>query len=208
MAEGTSETRTWGACRFCGVAVPYGANSCEICGTGRPLSAAEIPRASVSVRRRLRLTGLLRSVIVVAVVAGVAYAIVSAELSGPPVLTGDPLTTSGTYALGPGNFTVLSGEINGGDYVLGNFTSVNPVGTDVVVAVYNSTAWVAFVSHEPATPAWSLGPSFDGRIVFSPLVTDTYYFAFTNPYAPSTHLTIEVYIATEYEANSGDDGFA
>jgi hypothetical protein len=199
---------TWGACRFCGVAVPAGASHCEICGADRPLSAAEIPGAPRAVRRRLKLAGWLRSTIVVVVIAGLTYAIVSAELAGPPVLTGDPLTTAGTYDLAPGNYTYLSGEINGGDYVLGNFTSIDPAGTEIALAVYNTSGWDVFAAHGAATPVWTLPATYDGRIIYSPLVTDTYYFVFSNPYAASTHLSIEVYITTTYESNSGDDGFA
>jgi hypothetical protein len=208
VAETEPAPGTWGACRFCGVAVPAGAAKCEICGADRPLTAAEIPNAPRSVRRRLRFTGFLRSMVVVVVIAGLAYAIVSAELSGPPVLSTDPLTTSGTYSLAPGNYTVLFGEINGGDYVLGNFTSVSPAGTDIALSVYNSSGWTAFVAHDPSAPVWSLASTYDGRIIYSPLVTDTYYFVFENPYPASSHLTIQVYITTTYEANSGDDGFA
>jgi hypothetical protein len=208
VAETEPAPGTWGACRFCGVAVPAGATKCEICGADRPLSAAEIPNAPRSVRRRLKVTGFLRSVIVVVVIAGLAYAIISAELSGPPVLTGDPLTTAGTYTLGPGNFTVLSGEINGGDYVLGNFTSVNPAGTNISLSVYNTSGWAAFAAHSPATPVWTLPSTYDGRIIYSPLVTDNYYFVFENLYPVSSHLTVQVYITTTYESNSGDDGFA
>jgi hypothetical protein len=198
---------TWGACRFCGVAAPEGATKCPICGADHPLSAKEVRTASPSLRRRLKLTGFLRTVIVVAAVGGLAYAIVSAELAGPPVLTGDPLTTQGTYVIGPGNFTLISGEITGGDYVVGNFTSIDPVGTNVALFVYNTSGWDAFANHSAATPTWSLPSTYDGRLVYSAPVTDTYYFVFENPYSVASHLTITVYITTEYESNVGDDGF-
>jgi hypothetical protein len=198
---------TWGACRFCGVATPVGATTCPICGADHPLSAEEVRTAVPSVRRRLKLTGLLRTLIVVAAVGGLAYAIVSAELTGPPVLTGDPLTTQGTYVIGPGNFTLISGEITGGDYVVGNFTSIHPVGTSVALFVYNTSGWDAFANHSAATPTWSLPSTYDGRLVYSAPVTDTYYFVFENPYPDSSHLTITVYITTQYESNVGDDGF-
>lgn len=198
---------TWGACRFCGVAAPEGATKCPICGAESPLSAKEVETAPPTVRRRLRLTGFLRSAIVVAVVAGLGYAIVSAELQGPPSSTGDPLTTAGTYVIGPGNYTLIWGEITGGDYVVGNFTSVDPVGTSIALSVYNTSGWDAFVNHAPTAPVWSLPSTYDGRIVYSPLVTDYYYFVFENPYPLSSHLTVTVYITTEYESNVGDDGF-
>jgi hypothetical protein len=198
---------TWGACRFCGVAVPSGAKTCEICGAEAPLSAAELRTAPRSVRRRLAWTGLLRSLVVVVVIAGLGYAIVSAVLTGPPNVP-DPLTTSGAYTLAPGAETVISGEITGGDYVVGNFSSVSPAGASVALAVYNSSGWSAYVGHGPATPVYSIGASGSARIVYSAPYTDTFYFVFTNPYPPSSALNVTVYIVTEYQSNVGDDGFS
>jgi hypothetical protein len=208
VATPAATSNTWGACRFCGVAVPAGADKCGICGAESPIPAAAIPSAPKSVRRRIQWAGLFRSVIVVVVVVAITYAIVSAVLSGPPVLTDDPLTTSGTYELAPGNFTVIWGEITGGDYVIGNFTSTQPVGTDIALAVYNSSGWSEFIGHGNASPVWTTPTSGEGRIVYSAPVTDDYYFVFTNPYPVSSHLSIAVYITTEYESNVGDGGFA
>ncbi len=199
---------TWGACRFCGVAVAAGALRCEICGADRPVTASELPRASKSVRRRIQLTGILRSLIVIGVVVTITYAIVSAVIAGPPVLTGDPLTTSGTYLVNPGNYTVIWGEITGGDYVIGNFSSVTPAGTNIALLVYNTSEWMAFEHGAPAVAAWSLAATPDGRIVYSAPVTDNYYFVFTNPYPASSHLAIAVYITTQYESNVAGSGFA
>jgi hypothetical protein len=198
---------TWGACRFCGVAVPPGASKCPICGEDAPLSAAEIPTAPKKLRRRLVMTGAFRTVIVVGVSLALAYSMIAAVLAGPPVAA-DPLTTSGMYVLGPGNTTVISGEITGGDFVLGNFTAVNPPGVNVTLAVYNSTQWTALVSGGlPGTPQWSPTPGPAVRIIYSAPVTDTFYFVFGNPYPVASHITIDVYIVTEYESNVGDDGF-
>jgi hypothetical protein len=158
-------------------------------------------------RRRLKFTGFLRTFVVVAVVVGLAYAMVSAVLQGPPVLTGDPLTTQGGYLVGPGNHTEISGEISGGDYVVGNYSSFDPVGTDIVFVVYNSSEWSSFSGGGTPTPAYAGATSYSGRIVYSAPVTDTYYFVFTNPYPTSSHLTIGIYVATEYESNVGNDGF-
>ena len=138
---------------------------------------------------------------------GLAYAIVSAVVEGPPVLVGDPLTTQGAYTIGPGNLTSISGEITGGDYVIGNYSSIQPVGTNIGLSVYNSSGWATFQSGGAATPAWSPPPSPGGRIVYSAPVTDTYYFVFSNPYPVSSHLTVEVYVTTTYESNVGGDGF-
>lgn len=198
----------WGACRFCGVAVLSGAVKCGICGAERPLSAAEAAHAPPRVRRRLRLTGSLRTIIVVTVVLGLAYTLISAVLSGPPTLPNDPLSTSGTYTIGPGNYTVLSGDITAGDFVIGNYTSVAPVGTNIGVAVYNLTEWSAFHNGRTPTPLWSVNPTAHARIVYSPIVTDTYFFVFTNPYPVSSHLAIGVYITTTYQSNVANEGFA
>ncbi len=141
------------------------------------------------------------------VVVGLAYSLVSVVLQGPPVVA-DPLTTAAMYHIGAGNITILSGEITGGDYVLGNFTTQLPSGASIQLAVYNSTEGAAFFTGSPSTPAYTISPTSDGRIVFSAAYTDTFYFVFTNPYPVASHLTVEVWITTTYESNVGDDGFA
>jgi hypothetical protein len=198
----------WGSCRFCGVAVRPGAEKCGICGADRPLSAAEAETAAPRVRRWLHLTRGLRAIVVITVVAGLAYAVLSAELSGPPDLVGDPLTTAGTYVIGPGNYTVISGDITGGDFVTGNFTAVAPAGVNIGLAVYNSSSWAEFSGGGTPKPLYTVAPTYNSQLVYSPFVTDTYYFVFMNPYAPSTHLTVGVYIATLYNSNVANDGFA
>jgi len=203
-----SGSAEWGNCRFCGVAVPSGAATCGICGAENPLPAGGMERAPRNVRRWVRLTHVFRALVVVVVVAGLAYAILSAELSGPPVLTTDPLTTAGTYTINPQNYTVISGEITGGDYVTGNFTTTHPVGVNIEVAVYNSSEWSQFVAGQSPSPLYSVSPTWNAEIVYAPEVTDTYYFVFTNPYPVSSELTVGVYITTLYNANVANDGFA
>ena len=198
----------WGTCQFCGVAVASGAAKCGICGAANPLSAGQETRAPRKVRRWIRLTHALRTVIVLTVVLGLAYAILSAVLSGPPTLSTDPLTTAGTYTITPQNYTVLSGEITGGDYVTGNFTTTQPVGVNIAVAVYNSSEWSQFLAGKSPTPLYSVSPTYNAAIVYAPDVTDNYYFVFTNPYPATSHLTIGVYISTLYNANVANDGFA
>jgi hypothetical protein len=190
------------------VAVPAGATSCGICGADHPVAAGEIANAPRGVRRRIRLTAALRTLIVVAVAVALAYTLIAAVVGGPPSVA-DPLTTTGTYAVGPGNFTAISGDITGGDFVIGNYSAVNPPGIDIGVAVYNSSEWQWFTtgSGSPGTQ-WNNTPSYDGRIIFSAPYTDTYYFVFTNPSPASSHLTVAVYVTTVYESNVGDDGFA
>ena len=198
----------WGTCPFCGVAVPAGAEKCGICGAAHPLSNAEVAAAPKRVRRWLGLTHAFRTLIVLAVVIGLTYAILSAVLAGPPSLTDDPLTTAGTYTIQPMNYTVISGEITGGDYVTGNFTTVDPVGVNIAVAVYNTSEWSEFTDGGNPTPLYTVNPTYNAQIVYAPEVTDNYFFVFTNPYPVSSHLAIGVYITTLYNANVANDGFA
>ncbi len=200
------DPNAWGACPFCGAAVRPGAAACSICGDRSPIPASQIASVPRRVRHRLLLTQGFRALIVVGVVVGLAYLLITTVIAGPPVVA-DPLTTSGTYALGPGNSTYLAGAITGGDYIVGNWTTVAPVGTEITMAVYNSTEFPLFLSNEPATAAYFINDTSSARIIFSPLYTDTFTFVFTNPYPASSHLTVSVYIATEYESNVGDDGF-
>jgi len=197
----------WGACQFCGVANPPNATKCVICGADHPLRPAELPNAPRSVRRRIRLTGWLRSFIIIVVIVGLAYTLAGVILSGPPNVA-DPLTTAAMYAIGPGNTTVISGEISGGDFVIGNWTAVNPPGSNVSIVVYNQTQWSNYLSGTlPGTPQWTNSGGTSGRIVYSAPVTDNYYFIIGNPYPLSSHLVIDVYVVTEYQSNVADDGF-
>ncbi len=198
---------SWRTCRFCGVATPDTSPTCVECGADKPLTPADIRTAPKRLRRRVLFTGALRTLIVVGVVAALAYATVSAVLSGPPSTAGDPLTTSAGYEVGPGNFTEISGEITGGDYVIGNYSSFDPVGMEIEFVVYNSSEWSSFTAGENPTPTYAATEAYSGRIVYTADVTDNYYFVFTNPYSVTTHLTYGIYVATEYESNVGDDGF-
>jgi hypothetical protein len=208
MVAAPPSPETWGACRFCGVAVAPGAAKCGICGAPDPVAASALPKASRRVRRRIQLTNAFRSIVVITVVVGLSYALLSAVIQGPPVVA-DPLTTSGAYLLGAGNYTVIEGNITGGDYVIGNWTSLNPPGMDIGVAIYNSSQWGWFTSGQ-GSPGnqWNNTPSANGRIVFSAAYTDMYYFVITNVVPPSAHITVDVYVTTEYESNVGDDGLA
>ena len=206
MSDSEPVPGTWGSCGFCGVAVPAGATQCGICGADRPVPAGEAATAPKSVRRRIRLPAGLRSVIVVGVAVALAYTLISAVLAGPPNVP-DPLTTAGTYLIGPGNFTVLSGNITGGDYIQGNYSSMNPPGMNLGVAIYNSSEWSWFTNGTGAQGTqWNNAPSSSGAIVFSAAYTDVYYFVFSNPMPPNSGITIEVYIATVYESNVAEDG--
>ncbi len=196
----------WGACRFCGAAVSPGARVCGLCGADRPLAAAEVKNAPRSVRRRLALTWAVRVVAVIGAIVALAAAILPATLSGPPSIP-DPLSTQGTYTLSPGAYTLLSGEVTGGDYVVGNYTTLDPFGANVLVAVYNTSGWANYLDHGTATPVWSLPAGATGRIIFTALYTDNYTFVISNPYASSTGVVVKVFVLTQYESNVGADGF-
>lgn len=197
----------WGACRSCGGATAPGATVCAQCGAHDPLPSYRLASAPAPVRRRLRLTHGLRTLLVVAAVAGLGFTLVSAAFSGPPTVA-DPLTVTVTYTLEPGRYAVLSGEITGGDFVVGNYSSLQPAGASVGLAVYNSTEWERFTGSSPATSAWAVPPQPSGRIVYSAPYTDTFYFVFTNPYPAGSGLTVTVGVTTQYESNVGADGFA
>jgi hypothetical protein len=206
MATPLPTPGTWGACPWCAGAVPPGATVCPECQAAGTVAAAELRTAPRSTRRRLLAMRVLRTTAIVVGLGVVAYAMISPVLSGPPNVS-DPLTTAGTYAIAPGAFTLLSGNITGGDYVVGNFTTVNPAGTTLLVSVYNSTEWALEYNGSPAISAWSLPASASGRIVFSPLYTDMFYFVFANPYPASSGINITAYITTEYESNVAAGGF-
>jgi hypothetical protein len=197
---------TWGACRYCSVAVPPGAKICPICGAADPISAAELPKVSKVQRRRLQATGIFRSFIVVAVCLGLGYSMISLVFQGAPTIP-DPLTTSGYYTIAPGNYTLIEGEITGGDFVIGNFSTSNPVGLNMELEVFNSTQIPQFLDGLSPQPLYTLGPMVGGHIVFAAAYTDDYSFVFLNPYPLSSHLAYTAQITTEYESNVADDGF-
>jgi hypothetical protein len=206
VTDPAPEPGTWGSCSFCGGAFPPDAKICPICGADRPVRAGEFASAPKRVRRRIRLTATLRTLIVIGASGALAYALIGAVLSGPPVVA-DPLTTSGAYVLGPGNFTVLSGNITGGDYIQGNYSAMNPPGMYISVAVYNSSEWSWFTNGTGSQGSqWANTPSATGDIVFAAPYTDMYYFVFTNPLPLSSHITIQIYVATQYESNVVEDG--
>ncbi|MGP8078299.1 MAG: hypothetical protein ACLQD8_04060 [Thermoplasmata archaeon] len=206
MAAPPPEPAPWGSCRFCGVAVRPEALTCGICGADGPIAAGGLASAPRTVRRRVRWTATLRTLIVIGVAVGLAYTLIDAVLTGPPSVA-DPLTTSGVHSIPVGSVFVLSGDITGGDYVIGNYTTIDPAGLSLAVAVYNSTEWSALGLGRGAVSAWSSPPQPAGRIIFSAPYTDSYYFEFTNPYPTTSGLNVTAYITTEYESNVGDEGF-
>jgi predicted nucleic acid-binding Zn ribbon protein len=190
----------WRTCRVCGGAVPAGDALCPTCGQKGAVPIREIASLPRGPRRRLRLAQVFRSLIVVGVVVAITYAIVGAVLTGPPTFA-DPLTTRGTYTIAPGEFTYLSGAITGEDYIDGNYTILEPVGTEVLFQVYNSTGFAAFAHHFPTIPQFSSTEPDRGAIVFPAPYTDTFYLVFENPYRASSGIAQTIYIVTNYQSN-------
>jgi len=202
----TAGSAVWGSCRFCGTAVAPGASACGLCGADRPVPASALPSAPVAVRRRITLTNWLRALIVLAVAVGLSWTLIDSVLTGPPAVP-DPLTTTGTYAVPPGSTPILTGEVTGGDYVVGNFTSVRPYLAEITLSVFTAQGWRGLQENGSGSPVWSSPSEGSGRIIFSALYTTNYTFVLTNSYAEAAHLNITVYVATEYESNVGNDGF-
>lgn len=190
----------WGTCRRCGGAVAPGTPACPRCGSEGAVRPEEIRRLPARQRRHLRLTQGIRALIVVGVVVGIAYAIVSAVLAGPPTFP-DPLTTRGTYTIAPGGFAYLSGWITGEDYIDGNYTVLSPVGTSLTFLVFNSTEFVAFVRGEATTAQWNTTGATSAPLVFAAPYTDNFYLVFENPYQPSSGIVETVYVVTNYQSN-------
>ncbi len=188
----------WGTCPLCGDAYPPNASKCPTCG--EPLAGGPRPRRPLLGIRRPTALRSARALLVAVVVVGLAFALVGAIWSGPPVLA-DPLTTSGTYTIGPGNFTILQGQVTGEDYITGNFTVVAPAGTAIALQVFNDSEFAKFAHHETASAAYEIPPSSSSRIVFVALYTDTYTFVFENEYVPSSGIAVQVHVTTSYESN-------
>jgi hypothetical protein len=201
------DPRAWGSCLYCGDAVPPDSNACPICGAENPIRAGQAPKEPKRVRRRIWALGTLRSVLVFGAIALLVYAIIAAELSGPPVIA-DPLTHSGTYYISSENYTVLSGSVQGGDYILGNWSVMVPFAGEMSLVIYNSTEFTQFQAGDNAANQTWVAPTTNGQIDFSALYTNTFYFVFENPYPASSGLNEKVYISTAYtpDVNSFDGG--
>ena len=142
----------------------------------------------------------VRALLVVLVVTGLTYAILSAVWTGPPSIS-DPLTGTWSYTIAPAKYGVLAGAITGEDFIEGNFTVLTPPGGQVSLTIYNSTGYSAFRMYHPATPVAPPYNASHGRIVFAAPYTDTFYFVFSNNYPASTGLVLTLVVTTNYESN-------
>lgn len=191
----------WRTCSYCGEAAPPGGKTCPTCGHDVLVAKNRASGLTKREGARFRFVQSIRILIVIVAVVGLSYAMVSAALSGPPSVA-DPLTTRGTYTIAPGNYTYLNGSITGEDYVQGNFTVVEPFGTEVSIQIFNSSEFTLFSENFPTSSQWSGGTQNSGPLVFSAPYTDNFYFVFSNPYPIGSGLTVRVFVVTTYEANT------
>jgi hypothetical protein len=201
MATSGPDVR-WGSCAFCGDAVPPDAKICPTCGKEQGTPAERLAQAqSRSGHRRAVLLRWLRLLVVVAIVATIGWAIISAQIAGPTTYS-DPLTGAWTFAVQPGGWHIIAGNITGEDYIQGNFSVVSPVAGQVRVYIYNATEWGAFYSGQPAQPVTTPFTNVSSaNIVFSAPYTDEFFFVFENPYPVGSNLTETIYVSTTYESN-------
>jgi len=190
----------WGTCRHCGRAVPFSVGVCPSCGMQDVVTDRQIPALPKWQRRRVKFALFLRGFIVVGVCVALGLALLDAVWTGPTTFA-DPLTTQGTYTVAPGNYTVLGGWITGEDFVDGNYTVVSPVGTVVVLEVFNSTSYQQFLLGQTTTPQWITTNDSASPIVFAAPYTDMFYFVFENPYNVGSGIVQTIYIHTQYQSN-------
>lgn len=190
----------WKTCRVCGDAVPPEAAQCPTCGAPGALAPSEVAGLPRRTRWRVVSTRGLRALVVVAVVVGIGYFLISAVWTGPASFP-DPLTTQGSYTLAAGRYVALVGDITGEDYIVGNYSVQFPPGTLLGFAVYNSTEFSAFRAGANATASWTIAPQTTGRIVFAAPYTDSFALVFTNPYPASSGISVTFYETTTYESN-------
>lgn len=188
----------WGTCAYCGEAFPPTAKSCPTCGDRENIQHSAV--ASLPKRRfaRFRLVQVVRVLAIVGVIGGLAWATLAGGFSAPTVA--DPLTTSGWHDVGPGNFSFVWGPITGEDYIVGNYTVVNPPGAPLTFEVFNSSGFTAFSAHAAAQPLYTQSGS-SGRIIFAAPYTDTFYLVFQNGFAATTGIDLHVFVVTNYESN-------
>ncbi|MGI0053727.1 MAG: hypothetical protein ACREC5_03190 [Thermoplasmata archaeon] len=190
----------WTTCATCGDATPPGAEKCPTCGKEAP-SAAEKASPGATATRRFRIHRGLRIVVIVAVAVALTGVFGWAVLTGPPIAA-DPLTANWNFTIGAGNFTYISGQVTGGDYITGNFTVITPPGALVLFEVFNSTSFSNYAHGVPrASPQAAPADESSGLIDFAAEYSDTYYFVWADQYPAMSHIALTLYAQTEYESS-------
>jgi hypothetical protein len=190
----------YGTCHLCGDAVPPGASTCPICGASDPIRADQVSRLRGAKKHRFQLLQYGRSLVIGVVVVGLGLLMVQAVLTPPPVAD-NPLTQTSTLTVAPGHFLEIAGAITGADYIEGNYTVLNPPGALLTFEIFNSTEFPIFDVGGIATPMQPPSTASDGRIVYSALYTDTFYFVWINNYPADSGLNLTFYSTTTYETN-------
>ncbi|MCI4357430.1 MAG: hypothetical protein L3J99_00060 [Thermoplasmata archaeon] len=197
----TDDPKAWGTCTYCGDAFPPKSLKCPTCGNTRSVRPGEPVSLPPREHRHLRFVQGIRMTLVVGVVVLLAYLMVTAVFT-PPASVADPLTTRGSWLLGPGNYTALGGDVTGGDYVVGNYSVSTPLGAAVTFLVFNNTEFSAFAQHRSATPLDRVTGGTSSPVVFSAPYTDNFHFVWANEYALTTGIVLTVYVVTNYESNA------
>jgi hypothetical protein len=190
----------YGTCPVCGDAVPPGAAICPICGASDPIRADQVAQLKGAKKHRFKLLQYGRSLVIVVVVVGLGFLMVQAALTPPPVAD-NPLSQTSTLTVAPGHFLEIAGTITGADYIEGNYTVLDPPGALLTFEIFNSTEFPIFDVGGVATPMQAPITSSDGRIVYSALYTDTFYFVWVNNYPADSGLNLTFYSTTTYETN-------
>ncbi len=196
-----SSSRAWGTCAFCGDPYPPNGPKCPTCGHREPVPPEGGKALPTKERRHLRWVQGVRLSLVIGAIVVLSYLMITAAFT-PPAAVSDPLTTSGSRTVGPGNYTVLSGDITGDDYVVGNYSVSHPLGANVTFLVFNDTDYTIFAAGGTATPLDQVTGAENAPIVFSAPYTDTFHFVWINPYSPASGITLTIYIDTSYESNA------
>lgn len=192
---------SWGTCAFCGDPFPPGGSACPTCGYAKSVAGGGVKALSKPERFHLRFVQGIRAAIIVGAIVGLSYLMVSAAIS-PAAPAADPLTTSGPWTIGPANFTAISGDITGDDYIVGNYTVMGPVGGTVDLLIFNDTEFGQFVAHRTAASLYNVSGDASARLVFSAPYTDNFHLVWVNPYGAGSGITLRVYIVTNYESNA------
>jgi hypothetical protein len=194
-------SKEWGTCAFCGDSFPPNGEKCPTCGYTKSVKAGDAASLPRKERHHLRFVQGIRIAIILGAVVGLSYLMVTAAIE-PQTAASDPLTSAGSWTIGPGNFSELQGEITGDDYIVGNYTVTAPVAAAVTLVVYNDSQFAQFVLHAPAQPLYEVNETAQALLVFSAPYTDTFHFVFENPYGAASGISIHVYIVTNYESNA------
>lgn len=190
----------WRTCVSCGDALLAGDARCPTCGSDRVVQEGEVGTLPRSARYRFKALRNLRVLAIVVAILALGYVLVDAVRNGPPTYA-DPLTTKGAYVIPAGNYTYLSGNVTGEDYIVGNYSVVAPTGAAVGFWIFNTTEFVQFLHHQGSASQWTIAPQTSARIVWAAPYTDLFYLVWANPFPVGSGTNVTVYATTNYMSN-------